>query len=187
LHSERDGGRDADALAQRAAAAVEVMTEAGWRAPAPGVSRQPVGGGAACEVRPVPGILVVGSVPGLRRLEQVGRVQRARWDTVRPRALRVPAELVVVGTSARRVHAAAVIARLKDDPATAAIPVLHAGEGACPGGCGADFCLSTGPSPGQLARVAEALLELARARARRSGLVAATFSVAGAQAAPPAA
>jgi hypothetical protein len=163
------------------------MKEEGWRVPAPRASRQPEAGGVACEVRPVPGILVVGSVPGLRRLEQVGRVQRARWDTVRPRALRAPAELVVVGTSATGVDAAAVIVRLKDDPATAAIPVLHAGEGACPGGCGADFCLSTGPSSGQLARVAEALLELARARARSSGLVAATSSVAGAPAAPPAA
>jgi len=83
--------------------------------------------------------------------------------------------------------AVAAIDRLKDDPATAAIPVLHAGEGACPGGCGADFCLSTGSASGQLARVAEALLELARARARSSGLVAATSSVAGSRAAPPAA
>jgi hypothetical protein len=162
------------------------MTGASWRVAAPGVSRQRVAGGAAWEVLSTPGVLVVGSVPGLRRLEQVGRVQRARWESVRPRALRVPAELVVVGASVTGGDAAAVIARLKDDPATAAIPVLHAGEGGCPGGCGADFCLSTGSASGQLARVAEALLDLARARARSSGLVAATFSVAGSPAAPPA-
>jgi hypothetical protein len=144
-------------------------------------------GGVSRDIRSVPGILVVGSVPGLRRLEQVGRVQRARWSTVRPRAERAPAELVVVGASATGVDAAAAIARLKAEPTTAAIPVLHAGEGACPGGCGADFCLSTGFASGQLARVAEALLELARARARSSGLVAATPSVAGSRAAPPAA
>jgi hypothetical protein len=85
------------------------------------------------------------------------------------------------------MDATAAIVRLKADPATAAIPVLHAGEGTCPGGCGADFCLSTGSASGQLARVADALLELARARARRSGLVAATFSGSGSRAASPAA
>jgi len=159
----------------------------GWGVVATGAPQAGVAGSGPGRVRPVPGILVVGCVPGLRRLEQVGRVQRARWDTVRPRAVRVPADLVVVGASATGADAAAAIARLKADPATAAIPVLHAGEGACPGGCGADFCLSTDLASGQLARVAEALLELARARARSSGLVAATSSVAGSRAAPPAA
>jgi len=114
-------------------------------------------------------------------------VQRARWGTVRPRAMRAPAELVVVGASATGVDAAAAIARLKADPASAAIPVLHAGAGACPGGCGADFCLSTASASGQLARVAEALLELARARARSSGLVVATSKDAGTRPTLPAA
>ena len=135
----------------------------------------------------MPGIVVVGSIPGLRVLQAIGRVQRARWGTLRPRAVQALADLVVVGSPADGVDAVAAIDRLKDDPATAAIPVLHAGEGACPGGCGADFCLSTGSASGQLARVAEALLELARARARSSGLVAATPSLAGSRAAPPAA
>jgi hypothetical protein len=164
------------------------MKKAGWwRVPAPGASRHRVAGDTPWELGASPGILVVGSVPGLRSLGQVGRVERARWETVGPRALRVPAELVVVGASATAAAAAAAIARLKVDPATAAIPVLHAGAGVCPGGCGADFCLSTGSASAQLARVAEALLELARARARSSGLVAATASLAAPQAAPPAA
>ncbi len=163
--------------------------KAGWwrRDAAPGASRQWVSRGAGGDVRSIPGILVVGSVSGLRSLEQVGRVRRARLGAVGPGALRAPTELVVVGASATGVDAAAAVGRLKADPATAAIPVLHAGEEACPGGCGADFCLSTGSASGQLARVAEALLELARARARSSGLVAATSSVAGSRAAPPAA
>jgi hypothetical protein len=164
------------------------MKKAGWcRAVAPGGSPRHGTRDGTWDVGSVPGILVVGSISGLRSLEQVGRVQRAGWGTVAPRALRAPAELVVVGTSAAEVDAAAVIARLKADPATAVIPVLHAGEGACPGGCGADFCLSTSSGSGQLARVADALLELARARARSSGLVAAKFSAAGSRAAPPAA
>jgi hypothetical protein len=82
---------------------------------------------------------------------------------------------VVVGETPAEVDAVALIARLKDDPATAAIPVLHAApaESRC-SGCPADFCLSNGATPGQLARVAGALLELARAQARSSGLHAAT-------------
>jgi hypothetical protein len=166
-----------------------VTKEAGWRrrGAVAGASRQGAGRGAAWDVRSPPGILVVGSVSGLRRLEPVGRVRRARWGPVGPSALRAPVELVVVGASATGMDADAAIARLKADPATAAIPVLHAGEEACPGGCGADFCLSSGSASGQLARVAEALLELARARVRSSGLVVATSSVAGYRAAPPAA
>ncbi len=158
----------------------------GWRIAA-GRGSAALAGGGSRDVRSVPGILVVGSISGLHTLEQVGRVQRARWGTVGPRAVRVPAELVVVGACPTGVEAAVTIARLKDDAATGAIPVLHAGEGACPGGCGADFCLSTGCGPAQLARVAEALLELARARARSSGLVAATSPAARLRAAPPAA
>jgi hypothetical protein len=164
------------------------MAKAGWLRVGPvGTPQARVAAGASCDARPLPGILVVGSVTGLRRLEEVGHVERARWGSVGPRALRAPAELVVVGASATAADAAPAIARLKADPATAAIPVLHAGEGACPGGCGADFCLCTGSASGQLARVAEALLELARARARSSGLVAAASAAVASRAASPAA
>jgi len=136
---------------------------------------------------PAPTVLVVGVVRHVEWLRTLGRVERARWSCVPTRAARSAADLVVVGGPAAGVHAPAAIARLKEDAATAAIPVLHAGDGVCPGGCGADFCLSTGSASGQLARVAEALLELARARARSSGLVAARPSLAGPRAAPPAA
>jgi len=94
---------------------------------------------------------------------------------------------VVVGRRSGRADALAVIARLKDDPATAATPVLHAApaEDGCPE-CRADVCLSAEATPGQLARVAEALLELARARARRSGLHAARAPLAEGAASRPA-
>ena len=133
---------------------------------------------------PAPTILVVGVVPHVEWLRTLGRIERARWRPLAPRAAWSAADLVVVGRTAAGADAAAVIARLKDDPATAATPVLHAADGVCPG-CGADFCLTTGSASGQLARVAEALLELARARARSSGLARA--SLAGREVAPPAA
>jgi hypothetical protein len=126
------------------------------------------------------GILVVGSVRGVESLQQVGRVDRAGWGAVRRRAALSRADLVVVGQPSPGVDAVADIAELKADPVTAAIPVLHdaPADTGCPG-CRADVCLSVGSAPGQLARVAEALLELARARARRSGLYAARAFLAG--------
>ncbi len=122
-----------------------------------------------------PTILVVGVVPHIEWLRALGRIERARWRLLAPRAARSAADLVVVGRPLSGADAVAVIARLKDDPATAATPVLHADPAAvrCPG-CRADLCLSSGPVPGQLARVAGALLDLARARARSSGLYAAS-------------
>jgi len=134
-----------------------------------------------------PTILVVGVVPHLERLRTLGHTQRARWPLLAPRAARSGVDLVVVGRRPGRADAQAVIARLKDDPATAATPVLHIApaEDGCPE-CRADVCLSAGSTPGQLARVAEALLELARARARRSGLHAARASLAEGTASRPA-
>jgi hypothetical protein len=163
------------------------MKPGSWPASVTRAQQQRAAGAAPRDVATPPGILVVGSVAGVRSLEQVGCVQRAGCRAVKPRAVRHPAELVVVGEAVAAEGDAAVIKGLKDDPATAAVPVLHAGEEACPGGCGADFCLSAGAAPGLLARVAEALLELARARARSSGLVAARAARAGRPAAPPAA
>jgi len=133
-----------------------------------------------------PTLLVVGVVPHIEWLRALGHVERARWRLLAPRAARSAADLVVVGRPAAGADAVAVIARLKDDPATAATPVLHAdpAEFGCPG-CRADICLSTGSVPGQLARVAEALLDLARARARSSGLYAARAPLAGGEASRP--
>jgi hypothetical protein len=134
-----------------------------------------------------PTILVVGAVHHLECLRVLGHTQRARWDLLAPRAAGSPADLIVVGQASAGVQAGAVIAELKDDPSTSAIPVLHAApaEDACPE-CRADVCLSTGSTPGQLARVAGALLELARARARSSGLYAARASLAAGAASRPA-
>ncbi len=133
-----------------------------------------------------PTILVVGVVRRVEWLRALGHVERARWRLLAPRAARSAADLVVVGRPASGADAVAVIAWLKDDPATAATPVLHAdpAELGCPG-CRADICLSTGSVPGQLARVAEALLDLARARARSSGLYVARASLAGCEASRP--
>ena len=134
-----------------------------------------------------PTILVAGAVRHLEWLETLGNVGRATWSLLAPRAARSGADLVVVGRPPSGVDAVAVIARLKGDPATAATPVLHAApaETGC-SECRADVCLSSGSTPGQLARVAEALLELARARARRSGLYAARASLATGAASRPA-
>ena len=145
---------------------------------------------AECRNRPVaaPTILVVGVVHHLECLRRP-RPHRSGHGGIcwRPAPPGSPADLIVVGQASAGVQAGAVIAELKDDPSTSAIPVLHAApaEDACPE-CRADVCLSTGSTPGQLARVAEALLELARARARSSGLYAARASLAAGAAARPA-
>jgi hypothetical protein len=162
------------------------MPETGrWRVWGAGAPEPRAVGSSARKLAAAPRILVVGSVRGLQGLQQVGRVKRTLWGSVRPRA--ASAELVVIGRSSGGSDATAAIARLKDDPATAATPVLHAdpAEIRC-AGCRADVCLSTGSVPGQLARVAEALLELASARARSSGLFAARASLAGGEASRPA-
>ena len=134
-----------------------------------------------------PRILVGGFVSDRGRLGALGDVRRSRWSGLVPCAARWGADLVAVGRPPSGVDAVAVIARLKGDPATAATPVLHAApaDDTCPE-CPADVCLSSGSTPGQLARVAEALLELARARARRSGLYAARASLATGAASRPA-
>lgn len=134
-----------------------------------------------------PTILVVGFVRHLEWLRGLGRIEKARWSLLAPRAARSAADLVVVGRPSSGADAVALIARLKDEPATAATPVLHADAAdlGC-AGCRADACLSTGPVPGQLTRVAEALLELARARARSSGLYVSRASLAGCEVSRPA-
>jgi hypothetical protein len=134
-----------------------------------------------------PTLLVAGVVRHIHRLRQLGQVESAGTSLLAPRAFQSAADLIIVGCPPGGTDEAAVIARLKDDPATAAVPILHAGDEVCAGGCGADFCLSAGSTAGQLARVAEALLDLARARARRSGLVAARAALEARPAAPPAA
>jgi two-component system cell cycle sensor histidine kinase/response regulator CckA len=127
----------------------------------------------AGEARPVtravaamPTILVVGIVHNLEGLREVGQLQRARWSGLTTSAARWGASLVLVGHSTADVDAASAIARLKDAPATGAIPVLHAAtpEAGCPG-CRADVCLPAGARPGQLARVAGVLLDLHETRA----------------------
>jgi len=134
-----------------------------------------------------PTILVVGVVRHIEWLWALGRVERARGSELATPAARSAADLVVVGGPSAGADAVAVIARLKDDPATAATPVLHAdpAELGCMG-CRADVCLSTGSVPGQLTRVAQALLDLARAQARSSGLYVARASLAASEASRPA-
>ena len=130
-----------------------------------------------------PTILVVGFVRHLEWLRGLGRVEKARWSLLAPRSV---ADLVVVGRPSSGADALALIARLKDEPATAATPVLHADAAdlSC-AGCRADACLSTGSVPSQLARVAEALLDLARARAQSSGLYVSRASLAGCEVSRP--
>jgi hypothetical protein len=139
------------------------------------------------EAEAAPRILVAGVVVHAEGLRGLGETRRASWSLLARRAARSGADLVVVGRPAAGADALAAIARLKDDPATASTPVLHAApaEDACPE-CRADVCLSTGSTAGELARVAEALLDLARARARSSGLYSARDSLAAGAASRPA-
>ena len=125
--------------------------------------RTPRSGGVADTA---PTIVIAGVVHHLEGLQGLGHLQRARWSLVGPYAARWPADLVVVGRPLPGVDAVAVIAGLKDDPATRAIPVLHAPSDAGCEECRADVCLSGGWSPGQLERVSRVLLELGQARAR---------------------
>ena len=113
-----------------------------------------------------PTIVIAGVVHHLEGLQGLGHLQRARWSLVGPHAARRPADLVVVGRPLPGIDAVAVIAGLKDDPATGGIAVLHAPSDAGCQECRADVCLSGGWSPGQLARVSRVLIELGRARAR---------------------
>ena len=125
--------------------------------------RTPRSGGVADTA---PTIVIAGVVHHLEGLQGLGHLQRARWSLVGPYAARWPADLVVVGRPLPGVDAVAVIAGLKDDLATRAIPVLHAPSDAGCEECRADVCLSGGWSPGQLERVSRVLLELGQARAR---------------------
>ena len=87
--------------------------------------------------------MVAGVVHHLEGLQGLGQIQRARWGVLAPYAARWPADLVVVGRPPAGVDPVAVIAGLKDDPATAGIPVLHVAphERGC-AECRADVCLS---------------------------------------------
>jgi signal transduction histidine kinase/ActR/RegA family two-component response regulator len=108
---------------------------------------------------------VAGVVHHLEALQEVGHLHRARWSRVVSDATRWPADLVVVGRASAGVDVSAVMAGLKDDPATDGIPVLHAlpPEVECTE-CRADVCLTGGWAPRQLARVAHVLMDLRRAR-----------------------
>jgi signal transduction histidine kinase len=128
--------------------------------------RTPRSGGVADTA---PTIVIAGVVHHLEGLQGIGHLQRARWSVVGPYAARRPADLVVVGRPLPGVDAVAVIAGLKDDPATRGIAVLHAPSDAGCEECRADVCLSGGWSPGQLARVARVLIEVGQARAWAAG------------------
>jgi signal transduction histidine kinase/ActR/RegA family two-component response regulator len=114
----------------------------------------------------MPTILVVGIVESLEGLRDVGHLDRARWSGLGTSAARCEADLVIVGRSSTGADPVSAIARLKERPATGAIPVLHASpEAGCPG-CQAEVCLPAGARPGQLARVARVLLDLRHVMAR---------------------
>ena len=166
---------------RRGARSAELGHGARW--PAPPRRPRPEAG----ERVEAPRVVVAGAVHHLEWLRALGRIERARWGRVAACAVRSAADLIVVGRAPAGVDAGAVIAGLKDGPSTSSIPVLHAAsaEDGC-AECRADVCLSTGSTPGELARVAEALVELARARARSSGLYAARDCLAEGAASRPA-
>jgi two-component system cell cycle sensor histidine kinase/response regulator CckA len=113
----------------------------------------------------VPTILVAGIVYHLERFQELGYIQRARWSVVVPGAVRGPADLVVVGAPSGGGGTAALVAELKKDAATAAIPVLHLFPADAPcDGCGADVCLALDAPPATLVGAARSLLDLRRTR-----------------------
>jgi hypothetical protein len=113
---------------------------------------------------PRPTILIAGLVRHQEVLERIGQVRRAGWNLGRPGT--AGADLVVVGQASPGVDVLALIAGLKDRSRPGSVPVVHAAPTEAPcAACRADVCLSSGSAPGQLARVADVLLEMGR-RAR---------------------
>jgi hypothetical protein len=111
-----------------------------------------------------PTILIAGLVRHQEVLERIGQVRRAGWNLGGPGA--AGADLVVVGQASPGVDAVTVIAGLRDRARWGTVPVVHVAPTEAPcAACRADVCLSSGSAPGQLARVADVLLELGR-RAR---------------------
>jgi PAS domain S-box-containing protein len=113
----------------------------------------------------VPTILVAGVVRRLDRLRELGEVRRADLGAFREESARGRVDLAVVGTSPPHVDTLGMISHLKNDPLTAAIPVLHLvhSRTACVR-CGADVCLSADESPDTMEGVARALVGLRRAQ-----------------------
>jgi hypothetical protein len=114
-----------------------------------------------------PTILIAGLVRHQEVLERIGEVRRAGWNLRGPGT--AGADLVVVGQASTGVDVLALIAGLKDRSRSGSVPVVHAAPTEAPcAACRADVCLSSGSAPGQLARVADVLLELGRrARTKR--------------------
>jgi len=111
-----------------------------------------------------PTILIAGLVRHQEVLERIGQVRRAGGNLGRPGT--AGADLVVVGQASPGIDAVTVIAWLKDGSGWGTVPVVHVAPTETPcAACRADVCLSSGSAPGQLARVADVLLETGR-RAR---------------------
>jgi len=90
----------------------------------------------------MPTILVTGVVPRLDRLRQLGRVKRAEWGAVVRESAGPGVALAILGSAPAHVDTRAVMAELRREAATAAVPLLHlAGHDSACEGCRADVCL----------------------------------------------
>ncbi len=111
----------------------------------------------------MPTILVTGVVPRLDRLRQLGRVKRAEWTAVVRESAGPGVALAILGSAPAHVDTHAVMAELRSEAATAAVPLLHlaAHDDACEG-CRADVCLPAPTRPETLLGVTRTLLTLRR-------------------------
>ena len=111
----------------------------------------------------MPTILVTGVVPRLDRLRQLGRVKRAEWTAVVRESAGPGVALAILGSAPAHVDTHAVMAELRREAATAAVPLLHlAGHDAACEGCRADVCLPALTRPETLLGVTRTLLTLRR-------------------------
>ncbi len=124
------------------------------------------GGGRAFGAGADPTIVAVGVIAHIEGLSGLGRLERVRARDAVARAASGPADLVVVGAFSAGGRSSNLIARLKQDPSTDGIPVLHVEGGEC--GCHADLCLPGAWTADHVRRAARVLLERRRHAAARA-------------------
>jgi signal transduction histidine kinase len=105
-------------------------------------------------------MVVAGVVAHIEGLSGLGRLERVRARDAVVRVAGGPADLVVVGGFPTGGRSSNLIARLKQDPSTDRVPVLHAEAGECE--CRADLCLPGAWTAEHLRRAARVLLERRR-------------------------
>jgi PAS domain S-box-containing protein len=111
----------------------------------------------------MPTILITGVVPRLDRLRELGRVKRAEWTAVVRESAGPGVALAILGSAPAHVDTRAVMAELRREAATAAVPLLHlAGHDSACEGCRADVCLPALTRPETLLGVTRTLLTLRR-------------------------